>query len=175
MTEEFIRFEEPVREASACRIDRPCYKARINAEKSLDPIMPYVNADAKVLMHEPDDNVIVFRMDRYKVALRSNELTVGSVPDLVEGRHAVSMAVDYLNDLWKRRDSITPNHRARKRPSALEIYKLLPRTNCRACGEASCLAFATRLVLAEVDIDSCTPLNDNLETKKHIIKLMEGI
>ncbi|MDA8163330.1 MAG: hypothetical protein M0022_10590 [Desulfobacteraceae bacterium] len=175
MAEELIESEEPVLEASACHIDRPCYRAKINTENSLCPIMPYVNADAKVILYEPADDVLIFRLDRYKVALRPNELTVGSVPDLIEGRHAVSMAITYLNELWKRRGGVTPNHHARKRPAAFEIYKVLPKSNCKACGEASCLAFATKLALAEAEIDSCAPLNDDCEAKKRIIKLVEGI
>ncbi|MFY9637706.1 MAG: (Fe-S)-binding protein, partial [Methanobacterium sp.] len=29
--------------------------------------------------------------------------------------------------------------------TAMEIYRLLPKTNCAKCGEASCMAFATKL------------------------------
>ncbi len=39
--------------------------------------------------------------------------------------------------------------------SGLDIYKLLPRTNCRKCGFATCLAFAMQLAKKAVDIDKC--------------------
>jgi tetrahydromethanopterin S-methyltransferase subunit A len=37
-------------------------------------------------------------------------------------------------------------HRPQKQISALVVYKLLPGTNCRECGEKTCRAFASKLV-----------------------------
>ena len=31
-----------------------------------------------------------------------------------------------------------------KEISPLDVYKLLPETNCKECGEANCMAFATK-------------------------------
>ncbi|MCX5697486.1 MAG: acetyl-CoA decarbonylase/synthase complex subunit gamma [Candidatus Omnitrophica bacterium] len=39
--------------------------------------------------------------------------------------------------------------------SGLDIYKLLPKTNCRQCGFATCLAFAMQLAKKTVSIDKC--------------------
>jgi acetyl-CoA decarbonylase/synthase complex subunit gamma len=48
--------------------------------------------------------------------------------------------------------------------SGLDIYKLLPRTNCRECGFATCLAFAMQLAKKAVRIDKCPYLSE--EAKK---------
>ena len=42
--------------------------------------------------------------------------------------------------------------------TAMDIYKLLPKTNCEDCGEASCMAFATKLSEKETQLDLCTEL-----------------
>jgi len=39
--------------------------------------------------------------------------------------------------------------------SGLDIYKLLPKTNCRECGLATCLAFAMQLAKKAVAIEKC--------------------
>ena len=39
--------------------------------------------------------------------------------------------------------------------SGLDIYKLLPKTNCHECGFATCLAFAMQLAKKAVGIDKC--------------------
>jgi len=39
--------------------------------------------------------------------------------------------------------------------SGLDIYKLLPKTNCRQCGLATCLAFAMQLAKKAVAIEKC--------------------
>ena len=48
--------------------------------------------------------------------------------------------------------------------SGLDIYKLLPRTNCRECGFVTCLAFAMALAKKTVATDKCPYLT--VETKK---------
>ncbi len=47
--------------------------------------------------------------------------------------------------------------------SPIDVYKLLPRTNCKECGEENCMAFATKVVNREVPIEKCPPLL----TKEH--------
>jgi len=42
--------------------------------------------------------------------------------------------------------------------SPIDIYKLLPRTNCKECGEENCMAFATKVVNRELSIEKCLPL-----------------
>ncbi len=44
--------------------------------------------------------------------------------------------------------------------SGLDIYKLLPKTNCRKCGFATCLAFAMQLAKKVVSIDKCPYLSE---------------
>jgi acetyl-CoA decarbonylase/synthase complex subunit gamma len=45
-----------------------------------------------------------------------------------------------------------------KELSPIDVYKLLPKTNCKECGEENCMAFATKIVNREVNIDQCSPL-----------------
>lgn len=42
--------------------------------------------------------------------------------------------------------------------SPIDVYKLLPKTNCKECGEENCMAFATKLVNREVSLEQCKPL-----------------
>ena len=51
--------------------------------------------------------------------------------------------------------------------SPIDVYKLLPKTNCKECGEENCLAFATKLVNREVMLDSCTPLLTKMQEKAY--------
>jgi len=43
--------------------------------------------------------------------------------------------------------------------SPIDVYSLLPRTNCKECGESNCMAFATRVVNGELAISACPPLH----------------
>jgi len=44
--------------------------------------------------------------------------------------------------------------------SGLDIYKLLPKTNCRECGFATCLAFAMQLAKRAASIEKCPYLKE---------------
>ncbi|MHA2314455.1 MAG: (Fe-S)-binding protein, partial [Candidatus Hermodarchaeia archaeon] len=45
-----------------------------------------------------------------------------------------------------------------KRAGPMDIYPLLPQTNCGECGEANCMAFATKAAEYTLGIKVCTPL-----------------
>jgi acetyl-CoA decarbonylase/synthase complex subunit gamma len=45
-----------------------------------------------------------------------------------------------------------------KELSPIDIYKLLPKINCKECGEENCMAFATKIVNREINVDQCPPL-----------------
>jgi acetyl-CoA decarbonylase/synthase complex subunit gamma len=47
--------------------------------------------------------------------------------------------------------------------SPIDVYKLLPRTNCKECGEENCMAFATKLVNREIFLEQCLPLMEKKE------------
>jgi len=44
--------------------------------------------------------------------------------------------------------------------SGLQIYKLLPKTNCKECGFPTCLAFAMKLAAQQVELDACPYVSD---------------
>jgi acetyl-CoA decarbonylase/synthase complex subunit gamma len=53
---------------------------------------------------------------------------------------------------------------------ALDIFKLLPGTNCKKCGEPTCLAFAVRFVGQEIDIMKCIPLfSEEYQEKRNVL------
>ena len=64
----------------------------------------------------------------------------------------------WVNQNWQQRQTITPYYETRHRPPALEVYWRLPGTNCRACGEKMCMAFAFRLWNVETSLARCEPV-----------------
>jgi len=49
--------------------------------------------------------------------------------------------------------------------SGLEIFKLLPKTNCKECGHPTCLAFAMALAQKKVSLDECPHAGDEAKEK----------
>ncbi len=48
--------------------------------------------------------------------------------------------------------------------SGLDIYKLLPKTNCKECGFPTCLAFAMQIAKKAVSIDKCPYMSQEAKT-----------
>jgi acetyl-CoA decarbonylase/synthase, CODH/ACS complex subunit gamma len=44
--------------------------------------------------------------------------------------------------------------------SGIQIYKLLPQTNCKDCGFPTCLAFAMKLAAKQVELSACPHVSD---------------
>jgi len=58
-----------------------------------------------------------------------------------------------------------------KPPTPIEVYQLLPKTNCGKCGEVNCMAFAVRLIGLETKLEDCTPLIEEGRYRENYEKL----
>ncbi len=58
------------------------------------------------------------------------------------------------------------------RPSPLEIYALLDKSNCKDCGRDTCMAFATDLLERKVTVQDCTHLMQDPKQATKRIKLI---
>jgi len=61
------------------------------------------------------------------------------------------------------------------RPSPLEIYALLDKSNCKDCGYDTCMAFATDLLERKVRVKDCTHLMNDPKQAKNREKLIKMI
>ncbi|MHA2163202.1 MAG: (Fe-S)-binding protein [Candidatus Thorarchaeota archaeon] len=56
----------------------------------------------------------------------------------------------------------------------IELYNLTPKTNCKQCQPRTCMAFATKLALGDVEPEDCPPLlepgfEENLEKIREMV------
>ncbi|MFW9804447.1 MAG: (Fe-S)-binding protein [Candidatus Thorarchaeota archaeon] len=61
----------------------------------------------------------------------------------------------------------------------MELYNLLPKTNCRLCEPKTCMAFATKMALGDILPDDCPPLLEegfekNLEKLRNLVAPMQS-
>lgn len=157
-------FEEDVFGQAAVMVLAPCVadatKIRIIAHLSgdLTEIFPYLNA----LMREASYNVhgptFTF-MDRYRmVSVYPRRIAIAKADEIVDAWRLLEAIRCRTNEAWARRGEIEPSFEMRERPPALEILKRLPRTNCRACGEATCTAFAVKVWSGGAAASECAPV-----------------
>ncbi len=49
--------------------------------------------------------------------------------------------------------------------TGIEIFKMLPKTNCKECGLPTCLAFAMALASGKAELDACPYVSDEAKEK----------
>jgi acetyl-CoA decarbonylase/synthase complex subunit gamma len=49
--------------------------------------------------------------------------------------------------------------------TGIQIYKLLPQTNCKECGFPTCLAFAMKLAAKQVELSDCPYVSDESKSE----------
>ncbi|MBM4036491.1 MAG: acetyl-CoA decarbonylase/synthase complex subunit gamma, partial [Planctomycetes bacterium] len=49
--------------------------------------------------------------------------------------------------------------------TAMDIFKLLPRTNCRKCGQPTCLAFAMLIAQKKAKLEECPDVSEDAKAK----------
>jgi acetyl-CoA decarbonylase/synthase complex subunit gamma len=49
--------------------------------------------------------------------------------------------------------------------TGIEIFKLLPKTNCKECGEPTCLAFAMKLATGKAELGACPHVSEEAKAK----------
>lgn len=54
-----------------------------------------------------------------------------------------------------------------KPPNPIEVYNLLPKTNCGKCGEVNCMAFAVKVSNLDVALEECTPILEEKYSKNY--------
>jgi len=143
-----------------CHPLSPVYRANVSLEVDISEVLPFVNATVEKAEFIPGVPVLVWTEGIHKYALRTREIAVGNIADRNEAERIVRAIVDRINSIWQRRQEIAPSYESVERPKVLDIYKLLPRTNCKECGAPTCMAFADMLAKDNKTLEECPPLND---------------
>lgn len=147
MSETLIHSFEARLEASGCHPGSDSYRVLVKFENDISDALPYLNAE----LEQPTDyrhkeEVLLWKYRGKVYAFRPREIAVTPVLDNGEGQKVAENIIETVNNIWKRRDKITPNFEGKKPvPRLFDILKLLPGSNCKQCGFPTCMAFAAEL------------------------------
>ena len=146
----------------ACVPGASFWSARATLQADISEALPLLNARLPGADYDHSTGFLLWKNEGHKYAFRPDEIDAAPASDREEGEHLLERAVAMVNEVWSERDTITPNYEKKTVPDMMAIYKLLPRaTGCRACGYATCLAFAGALRNGTADLARCTVLEDD--------------
>lgn len=124
----------------------------------LGPVMPYLNAEIRGGTFSPQGPTFTFMDGPRLINLFPHRAAIARAREMQDAWRTLVKLKRTINEIWSRRASIQPSYERRVQVSALEIYSRLPRTNCRRCGEATCLAFAAKLLQGAQRLENCAPI-----------------
>jgi ArsR family metal-binding transcriptional regulator len=126
----------------------------------ISPVLPYLNATLSSGIYMPDKLVLSWRYEGHNIGFWPDRIAVDNLESHEHGEQMVERLVNLVNQTWEKRDQLEPDFTTHQRLQPLELYQLLPRTNCKICGQGTCFNFALQLVAAQAGLESCTPLYD---------------
>lgn len=92
------------------------------------------------------------------MTLYSDKVYITQLKDAAEGLELLAALTDAVNAVWEKRRELVALTTGKRAPRHLDIWELLPRTNCKQCGEATCMAFAVGLLQQNRELAECLPL-----------------
>ena len=118
-------------------------------------VIPYLATLPDVIVYNPATCTVTFRRQHGFMTLYPDKVYITQVKDVEEGLTLLEALTDAINVTWAHRSELVAVTVARSAPRLLDIWTLLPQTNCKQCGEATCLAFAATLLQQKKSLNEC--------------------
>jgi len=139
--------------------------------RSLSEVIPYLATLPSVIAYNPNTNTLTFRRQPGLLTLYAEKVYITQVANVEEGLHLLNSLVEAINTTWTHRSELVPIKTAKRAPTWLDVYTMLPQSNCKKCGEATCMAFAVALLQQKRKISECFPLGSDTALKDRLATL----
>lgn len=130
-------------------------------DRLLDVVIPYLATLPGVIAYNPETRTLTFRRPHGFMTLYTDKVYITQVVDSTEGLQLFDALKDAINATWEKRAELVAVAAKKRAPRHLDIWELLPRSNCGQCGESTCLAFAIAIIQHKRALSECLPLQSD--------------
>lgn len=141
-------------------------------EQDISEVLPYLNRALGGFEYLREPPAVTFKTHGKIITVHSKEIAINALKDEEEADKILEWLKREINETWERRNEITPSFEGAPRPKIIEILKLLPKTNCRKCGQPTCMVFATLVAQGAKSASDCPELNE--EARGRLSEYMAG-
>jgi len=127
-------------------------------DQDISEVLPYLNAVLGGFEYLQDPPAVIFRSQGKLITVHADKIAINALRDEAEADKILEWLKREINAAWKNRERIEPSFEGTPRPVLIEILKLLPKTNCKACGQPTCMVFAARVADGIKGPQDCPPL-----------------
>lgn len=130
--------------------------------RPLDEVISYLATLPGVIAYNPETCTLTFRRPHGFMTLYTDKVYITQVADSTEGLQLFDALKDAINATWEKRDELIAVTARKRAPRHLDVWELLPRSNCGQCNESTCLAFAVAVIQQKRSLVECLPLQSDL-------------
>jgi DNA-binding CsgD family transcriptional regulator/ArsR family metal-binding transcriptional regulator len=141
------------------------YGAKFHIQNNISFLFPYINEILPGAQYYSVPQYIKFKLADHLCALYPNEGIFAPVKNHIDAVDYLRTLLKFIQKTFQNQTTITPNDREYTPVSAVDIYKLLPGSNCRECGFQTCMAFAAALARQQTSLLKCPYLERPIEEK----------
>jgi len=124
----------------------------------ISEVLPYLNATLRGAVYNHAAQALTWKKGGRNTAFHPYEIAASNLEDRAEAEQVIKGLIKTLNRTWEKRAEIEPDFEMRQRPTPMALFKLLPGTNCKACGQPTCFTFALKLAAGQQKLEECPPL-----------------
>ena len=135
-------------------------------EDDVGVVLPYLKRMFEDAIHSDEIPFLTLKMRGKKITVYPHKIVINALKDEEEADAILKWLQKVVNETWEKRLDIKKGKAVPSIPDPVEIFSALPQSNCRECGQASCMSFST-LVAEGIKIpDDCPKISD--ETKERL-------
>lgn len=128
--------------------------------EDISEVLPYLNAELGGHQYTREPPSVTFKIHGRLITIHPDKIAINALESAEQADRILEWLKNEINDIWERRNEIEPSYKRTASPALLDILKLLPRTNCRKCGQPTCLVLATQILEGGKGPEHCPPLNE---------------
>jgi ArsR family metal-binding transcriptional regulator len=128
-------------------------------DENISDVLPYLNTVLRGHQYITEPPSLTLKFNGKLITIYSQEIAINIVKDKAEADKILQWLKQEINNTWKRREQIKPSFSAAQKPGLLNILKLLPKTNCKECGQPTCMVFASLVTEGKKCPEDCLQLD----------------
>ncbi len=145
---------------SKCQANAEGVHCFAHLQQDVSEALPYLNSVLGGFEYLSDPPAVTFKIHGKLITVHGKKIAVNALKDREEADKIVQWLKNEINSAWDNRQTIEPCTTGMPRPGIMAILKLLPKTNCRECGEPTCLVFATKVAEGAKGSKDCLQLGE---------------
>jgi ArsR family metal-binding transcriptional regulator len=148
-----------IRQLLPCIADSSKFRAIANMEPPLGEVLKvFEPLFSRGNYSDRKSSLIIQKGEIITTIYGSGKVSMRMIKSEDEAREELERLKGIINEAIE--TGVVPEPKVKIKVELMEIYKYLPKTNCRKCNEQSCYTFAIKLMAGEIALEECPVLKE---------------